>query len=197
MNDAAPDPAQPDAPLGGRRVLVGVTGGIAAYKTPTLVSQLVKAGASVRVVMTDAAMKFTTPTTMQSLSGQTVITSIWQTDDRPDSQHIGLARWCELMVIAPASAHCLAALAHGLCDDAVTLAATALPASTPLLIAPAMNADMWANPAVQRNVSLLGDWPNAQTIGPESGWQACRTTGVGRMSEPDAIAQRIATRLKA
>jgi len=191
MTDAAPTPQPQSKPLDGRRVLLGVTGGIAAYKSPMLVSRLVKAGADVRVVMTEAAGRFTTPTTMQSLSGQTVITSIWQTDDRPDSQHIGLARWCELMVLAPATARCLAALAHGLCDDAVTLAATALPQETPLLLAPAMNPDMWANPAVQRNVQLLGDWPNVTTIGPEPGWLACRTVGDGRMSEPDAIAQRV------
>jgi len=178
-------------PLDGRRILLGVTGGIAAYKSPAIVSALVQHGASVRVVMTEAAGRFTTETTMRSLSGQSVISSIWRADDRPDSQHIGLARWCELMLIAPATAHCLGALANGLCDDAVTLAATALPAATPLLVAPAMNADMWANPAVQRNVQRLADWPNLTTVGPESGWQACRTVGAGRMSEPAVIVERV------
>ncbi len=174
--------------------MVALTGGIACYKTATLVSRLVQAKAIVRVLMTDAATRFVTPLTLQSLSGQSVITSIWQADDRPDSQHIGVARWCDLMIIAPASANTIARLAHGLCDDVVSLVATALPRDTPLLLAPAMNADMWANPAVQRNVAQLRD-DGVRFIGPEEGWQACRTKGAGRMSEPDAILTAIATAL--
>src|SRR5262245_57271586 len=108
-------------PLAGRRVLIGVTGGIACYKACTLVSRLAQAGASVRVLMTEAATRFVAPLTFQSLSGQTVLTSVWQADDHPDSQHIGVARWAELMVIAPATANILAKLAGGLGDDVVSL----------------------------------------------------------------------------
>ena len=179
---------QDTRPLEGRRVLVGLSGGIACYKTATLVSRLVQRGASVRVIMTEAATRFITPLTLQSLSGQSVLTSIWDSDDRPDSQHVGLARWCDLYVIAPATADCLAKIAHGLTPDLVTLTANALPTDIPLLIAPAMNADMWAHPTRQRNLKLLTELlPNLHQIGPDEGWQACRTTGAGRMSEPEAI----------
>ena len=183
------DAAEPS--LADRRVLVALTGGIACYKTATLVSRLVQRGADVRVIMTEAATRFIAPLTFQSLSGQTVLTSVWDSDDRPDSQHIGLARWAQLMVIAPATANSIAKLAVGLSDDVVSLAAAALPAETPLLLAPAMNADMWANPMTQRNLATLREVRGVQTVGPEEGWQACRTSGTGRMSEPEAILDAI------
>ncbi|MEZ6193716.1 MAG: flavoprotein [Phycisphaerales bacterium] len=116
---------------------------------------------------------------------------MWQADDHPDSQHVGVARWCDLMIIAPATANTIAKLAHGLTDDVVSLVACALPASTPLLIAPAMNADMWANGIVQKNIATLDALDHVTLIGPESGWQACRTDGAGRMSEPEAILEGI------
>jgi phosphopantothenoylcysteine decarboxylase/phosphopantothenate--cysteine ligase len=182
-----PSSPQPTTALMGRKVVVGVTGGIAAYKTATLVSRLAQAGAAVRVMMTDAATHFITPLTLQSLSGHEVVTSIWQTVDRPDSQHIGLARWAELVVIAPASTDMIAKLAVGICDDPVSLVAVALPRTTPVLLAPAMNEQMWENPITQRNLATLKDTLGYHTVGPDSGWQACRTRGSGRMSEPDAI----------
>lgn len=174
--------------LSGRRIIVALSGGIAAYKSAMLVSRLVQRGAEVRVLMTEAATRFITPLTLQSLSGHPVLTSIWQHEDRPDSQHIGLARWCELLVIAPCSADLLAKLAAGLTPDLVSLTCAALPAETPLLIAPAMNADMWGHPVLQRNLTTLRDLlPNLHEVGPGEGWQACRTTGPGRMAEPEAI----------
>ncbi len=190
----------PERNLSQRRVLVALSGGIAAYKVATLVSRLVQAGADVRVIMTDAATKFITPLTLQSLSGHPVLTSLWDHDDRPDSQHVGLARWCELMVIAPCSADMLAKLAAGLTPDLVSLTACALPKAsasggTPLLLAPAMNADMWSNPVVQRNLQTLRDLlPNLHEVGPDEGWQACRTEGGGRMAEPEVILDAIAER---
>ncbi len=192
-NDPSPNPASPGptGPLSDRRIAVALSGGIACYKTATLVSRLAQQGADVRVLMTDAATKFVGPLTFQSLSGKPVLTSVWQSDDHPDSQHIGVARWCELMVIAPATADLIAKLAHGLTGDVVTLVACALPSKTPLLIAPSMNADMWANPIVQKNVATLSELPNAQLIGPDDGWQACRTEGSGRMSEPEIIRDTI------
>ncbi|MEM9752738.1 MAG: flavoprotein [Planctomycetota bacterium] len=184
--------------LANRRILVGVSGGIAAYKTATLVSRLVQGGADARVIMTEAATRFITPLTLQSLSGHPVLTSVWDHDDRPDSQHVGLARWCELLVVAPCSADMIAKLAAGLTPDVVSLTACALPAETPLLLAPAMNADMWANPIVQRNLGTLRDaLPNLQEVGPEDGWQACRTSGGGRMAEPESIAAAIVQSLDA
>ncbi len=185
MPDA--DVTQTDATWSGRKVLLGVTGGIACYKSATLVSRLVQAGADVRVAMTESATRFVGPVTFLSLSGHPVQTSIWDVDDRPDAQHVGLSRWCDLFIVAPATANCIAKLATGLCDDPVTLAASALPEGTPTLIAPAMNADMWASRAAQRNVATLRDELGYAMVGPEAGWQACRTQGAGRMSEPDAI----------
>ena len=183
--------------LAGKKVLIALSGGIACYKTATLVSRLVQRGAEVRVIMTEAATRFLTPLTLQSLSGQPVLTSIWQHDDRPDSQHVGLARWCDVLAIAPCSADMIAKLAHGLTPDIVSLTASALPADTPLLLAPAMNADMWANPICQRNLSLLRELlPNLSEIGPDEGWQACRTQGGGRMSEPEVIRDAIIGCLK-
>jgi phosphopantothenoylcysteine synthetase/decarboxylase len=186
-------PANP-APLTGKRILVGVCGGIAAYKVAALVSALVQAGALVRVIMTDAATRFVTPLTFQSLSGNPVLTSIWERDDRPDSQHIGLARWCELFIIAPASADILAKITHGMTDDLLSLTASALPRSadgktigTPVIVAPSMNEQMWLNPINQRNIATVHELLGWTIIGPGDGWQACRTKGAGRMSEPAEI----------
>lgn len=178
-------------PLSDRRILLAVTGGIACYKSASLTSLLIKAGADVRVIMTDAAVKFVAPLTFQSLCGKPVLTSAWQADDRPDAQHIGLARDCEAMIIAPATADIIAKIAAGICDDIVSLTACALPRQTPVLVAPAMNEQMWQNPITQRNLATLTETLGYHTVGPESGWQACRTEGDGRMSEPDAICQAI------
>ncbi|MEM9754181.1 MAG: flavoprotein [Planctomycetota bacterium] len=186
-----------DSPLLDRRILVGVSGGIAAYKTATLVSRLVQGRAEVRVIMTNAATRFITPLTLQSLSGHPVLTSMWDHDDRPDSQHVGLARWCELFVIAPCSADLIAKLAAGLTPDLVSLTACALAADTKLLLAPAMNADMWAHPIVQRNLETLREaLPNLLEVGPGEGWQACRTSGGGRIAEPEAIYKTISDTLQ-
>ncbi|MAX22987.1 MAG: hypothetical protein CMJ19_00670 [Phycisphaeraceae bacterium] len=170
-----------------RQVLVAVTGGIACYKACTLVSRLAQAGATVRVMMTESAKQFVTPLTFQSLSNQPVHSSLWEAVDRPDAQHIGLARWADLVIIAPATANILAKAATGICDDLVSTVLCAVPQTTPVLFAPAMNADMWANPVTQRNISTVKDLLNWKSVGPEEGWQACRTLGAGRMSEPDAI----------
>ncbi len=186
---APAEPALPEhgADLAQRRVAVALAGGIACYKTATLVSRLAQRGADVRVLMTEAATRFVGPLTFQSLSGKPVLTSIWQSDDHPDSQHVGVARWCELLIIAPATADLIAKITHGFTDDVVTLIACALPRTTPVLLAPAMNAEMWQNPITQRNVQTLRDPLGYHLVGPDTGWQACRTTGAGRMSEPQAI----------
>ncbi|QQE11854.1 hypothetical protein JD969_20650 [Planctomycetota bacterium] len=174
--------------LEGRRVLVALTGGIACYKICTLVSKLVQNGADVRVMMTQSATQFVGETTFQSLSGHRVMTSLWDSAENPDAEHIGLARWCDLAIMAPASANSIAKLVHGMADNFVSTVMLAVPASTPILIAPAMNADMWENPATQRNMKLLDElYPNVQLSGPEEGWQACRAKGFGRMSEPEMI----------
>lgn len=167
-----------------------MTGGIACYKACTLVSRLAQSGGQVTVLMTDAAVRFVTPLTFESLSGRPVHTSVWQQTDSYDSQHVALARSANLMIIAPASANTIAKLAHGLCDNVVTTIACALPRTTPVLIAPSMNEGMWRNPITQRNLATVREVLGYHVIGPDEGWQACRTHGVGRMAEPEAILDR-------
>ena len=177
----------PDSVFSGRKILLGITGGIACFKAAGLVSQLVQSRAHVRVAMTEAATRFVTPLTFQSLSGQSVVTSIWESHDQHDAHHVGHARWADMMIIAPATADVMAKLAAGLCDDVVTLCACALPRQTPVLLAPAMNEQMWQNPVTQRNLHTIQSVLGYQIVGPDEGWQACRTRGSGRMSEPAAI----------
>ncbi len=170
-----------------RRIIVGVTGGIAAYKACTLVSRLAQAGADVAVLMTESATRFVGPITFEALSGNPVYTSPWQHIEAHDPQHVDLARRADAVVVAPASMNCLAKLALGLCDDVVTLTLAAVDrARTPVLLAPAMNAAMWAQPANQRNVSTLRS-DGYSFVGPAEGWQACRTVGAGRLAEPEEI----------
>jgi len=167
--------------LTGKRILLGITGGIAAYKAAELTRLLVKAGADVRVAMTEAGTRFITPMTLQALSGQTVWTDLW--DPRvPDSMgHIGLSRDRDLIVVAPATADFMAKVVQGLADD--LLAALCLARRCPLMLAPAMNVEMWENPATQRNAERLRE-DGVLLAGPAAGDQACGETGYGRMVEP-------------
>jgi len=178
--------------LTGKRILVGVSGGIACYKTAMLVSRLTQAGVEVTVLMTESATRFVTPLTFQSLSGRPVYSSPWQHIESHDPQHISLANRADLMVIAPCTMDTMAKLAHGRADDVVSLTVAAIDRSqTPILLAPAMNTAMWEQVSNQRNLEQLVN-DGFQTIGPETGWQACKTKGLGRMTEPDAIFDRIA-----
>lgn len=184
--DTTRSPATPDA-LRGQRVFVGVTGGIAAYKTAMLVSRLAQAGAEVTVAMTEAATHFVTPLTFQALSGRPVYTSAWEHIESSDPQHISLAKGCRAAVVAPCTMDCLAKLATGRTDDVVTLILSAMDRdNTPVLLAPAMNTVMWEQPSTQRNIKTLKA-DGFTIIGPEDGWQACRNVGPGRMSEPDVL----------
>lgn len=178
-----PDPKQ----WHGLHVLIGITGGIASFKTANVVSHLTQCGAAVRVIMTGAATKFVSPLTFESLSGAPVVTSVWQTRDHHDAPHITAAQWADLMIIAPATADNMAKLATGLSDDIVTLCACALARQTPVLLAPAMNEQMWQNPITKRNLNTLREVLRYSIVGPDTGWQACRTIGAGRMSEPQVI----------
>jgi phosphopantothenoylcysteine decarboxylase/phosphopantothenate--cysteine ligase len=188
---------QSSNPFDGVPILVGVTGGIAAYKTCHLVSRLAQSGAAVTVAMTQDAAKFVTPLTFQALSGRPVYTSAWDHIESSDPQHVSLARACRAAIVAPCTMNCMAKLAMGLTDDIVTLILSAIDrAKTPVLLAPAMNAQMWAQPSTQRNLkTLLAD--GYKTIGPAEGWQACRTSGPGRMSEPEDLFEAIRTALNA
>ncbi|MGH8723513.1 MAG: bifunctional phosphopantothenoylcysteine decarboxylase/phosphopantothenate--cysteine ligase CoaBC, partial [Burkholderiales bacterium] len=166
--------------LTGKRVLLGITGGIAAYKAAELTRLLVKAGADVRVAMTDAGTRFITPMTLQALSGQEVWTNLWDARVPDHMGHIELSRDRELIVVAPASADFMAKVVQGIADD--LLAALCLARRCPLMLAPAMNVEMWENAATQRNVDALRA-DGVMLAGPAAGDQACGETGYGRMLE--------------
>jgi len=172
----------------GKRILLGVTGGIAVYKAVELARILVRQGVDLRVVMTDAATRFVTPVTMQAVSGQAVWTDLWDPRVPDNMAHIELSRDRELILIAPATADFMAKLAHGLADD--LLSTMALARRCPLMLAPAMNVEMWDNPATQRNVRALRD-DGIVLAGPVAGDQACGETGMGRMLEPQQIAEEV------
>jgi phosphopantothenoylcysteine decarboxylase/phosphopantothenate--cysteine ligase len=171
-----------------REILVGVTGGIAAYKTAALVSELVQSGLGVTVVMTRAATKFVGPATFRALTGRRVATRSFEEYDHPLGPHIELARQAEIFCVAPATANFLAKAAHGVADDLINT--LLLSFTGPVLLAPAMNKEMWAKPAVQRNVAQLND-DGYRFVGPGKGWQSCREVGAGRMAEPAEIAAAI------
>jgi phosphopantothenoylcysteine decarboxylase/phosphopantothenate--cysteine ligase len=172
--------------LQGKRIVLGVTGGIAAYKAAELVRLLGKAGANVQVVMTEGATHFVTPVTFQALSGRTVYTDQWDGRIANNMAHIDLSREADLILVAPASADFLAKVAHGLADDLLTT--MVLARDCPLLAAPAMNKQMWENPATQRNVATL-TVDGVTLLGPGCGEQACGETGDGRMLEPEEIVE--------
>ena len=167
---------------------MGVTGGIAAYKSAELASRLVQAGAAVSVVMTRAAHKFIGATTFEALTNRPVHTRLFSPREHPLGEHIGLARRAQLLVVAPASADCLAKFAHALADD--LLSTLYLAYTGPVLAAPAMNSDMWAKPAVQRNLAQLKA-DGVHFVDPGEGWLSCGTSGPGRMAEPEVIFERI------
>jgi phosphopantothenoylcysteine decarboxylase/phosphopantothenate--cysteine ligase len=174
--------------LSGKRIVLGVTGGIAAYKAAELVRLLGKQGADVQVAMTEGATHFVTTTTFQALSGKPVFCDQWDARMPNAMAHIDLSRQADLILVAPASADFMARVAHGLADD--LLATMVLARDCPLLLAPAMNRQMWENPATQRNVAqLLAD--GISILGPASGEQACGEVGTGRMLEPEEILEEV------
>lgn len=178
--------------MNGREIIVGVTGGIAAYKTAVLVSQLVQNGAGVTVVMTEAAQQFVGQATFAALTGRPVATKIFDETHFPLGAHIQLAERSELLLIAPASADFLAKAASGQADDLLTTLYLAF--SGPVLLAPAMNTAMWEKPAVQRNIAQLRA-DGVQFVDPESGWLSCRQVGAGRMAAPEKIQAAVQTLL--
>jgi phosphopantothenoylcysteine decarboxylase/phosphopantothenate--cysteine ligase len=174
--------------LQGKKILLGVTGGIAAYKGPDLVRRLRDAGASVRVVMTASAAKMVAPTVFQAVSGEPVRTDLWDEGAEAAMGHIELARWADVVVIAPATAHTMAGLAAGLAAD--LLGTLCLVTRAPLVLAPAMNHSMWEHPATRANHGVLAG-RGVRFVGPAEGAQACGETGVGRMAEPAEIVEAL------
>jgi phosphopantothenoylcysteine decarboxylase/phosphopantothenate--cysteine ligase len=191
-NPITPPMAEPvPQRLKGRELIVGVCGGIACYKVADVVSTLVQLGAGVTVVMTREAANFITPLTFEAISGRKVRTEIFALADPGDTQHIKLTERADLMLVAPATNNTIAKIAHGLCDDLVSLMVCA--AACPVVFAPAMNERMWDNPIAQENVAKLKG-VGYRFIGPEAGWLACRNIGSGRLSEPQNIVDEV-TRL--
>lgn len=175
----------------GKKILVGVTGSIAAYKTCSLINNLLKIGADVRVVMTEAATNFVTATTFQALTNHPVATDLWQTNDPESVEHISLSHWPDIIVIAPATSNTISKIALGISDNMLTtIIAAALP-ETRILIAPAMNVNMWNNPVFQQNLNkLMGD-KKYLLIEPEEGLLACRDVGKGKIADTDNIIRAI------
>ena len=177
------------------KLLICVCGGVAAYKVAMLVSMLTQRSCGVTVAMTRNARRFVGPVTFEALSGRPVALDMWKPRPQAEIQHLSLSEWADLILVAPATANILGKLAGGIADDLIST--LLLGAECPVLLAPAMNARMWRHPATQKNVAWLVE--NGYTlIGPETGWQACRASGPGRMSEPEtmlaAIEQQLANR---
>jgi phosphopantothenoylcysteine decarboxylase len=179
--------------LKGREILLGVSGGIAAYKSADLTSKLVQAGASVSVVLTRAARRFIGKTTFEALTTRPVHGALFSPSEHFLGEHIGLARRCEILVVAPATADFVARIAHGHAND--LLSTLILTVTRPILLAPSMNAEMWSKTAVQRNVTQLRE-DGFHFVEPGSGWQSCREVGSGRMAEPAEILSSITQLLK-
>ncbi|MES2741907.1 MAG: bifunctional phosphopantothenoylcysteine decarboxylase/phosphopantothenate--cysteine ligase CoaBC [Pseudomonadota bacterium] len=176
--------------LSGKKIVLGLSGGVACYKAAELCRALTKSGASVQVVMTEAACHFITAVTMQALSGQPVYTSQWDGRVANNMAHIDLTRDADAILIAPCSADFMAKLAHGVCDDLLSTLCLARPHQLPLLLAPAMNVEMWQNPATRRNARQLRE-DGIVLFGPAAGEQACGETGLGRMLEPQQLLEEL------
>ena len=178
-------------------ILLGVSGGIAAYKAVDLASSLTAAGARVNTVMTENACRFVSPKSFEGVTGSAVFTGMWSTPEEYRSGHIAILDWADIVVVAPATADIIGKIANGICDD---LLSTTLCVCwrKPILLAPAMNNNMWTNPAIQRNVAMVKKM-GFQIIGPAKGRLACGTEAIGRMVEPQNILEavaKIATKIK-
>jgi phosphopantothenoylcysteine decarboxylase/phosphopantothenate--cysteine ligase len=176
-----------------RRILLAISGGIAAYKTPELVRVLRRAGHEVRCALTPEAVRFVSPLSLQAVSGESVRRDLFDPGEEGEIDHIGLADWADLLLVAPCTANLMAKMAHGLADDLVS--AVLLATRAPILIAPAMNVNMWSHPATRANHALLAS-RGISFVGPDAGELACGWEGVGRMSDPERIAEAVEARLK-
>ena len=166
-----------------KKILVGVTGGIAVYKTCSLVNMFLKEGADVKVIMTHGATQFVTPLTFQSLTNRPVYVDMWQTYNKEEVEHISLAKWADIVVISPATANIIGKITYGIADNLLTTVVMALPKATPVLIVPAMNTNMWENSIVQKNVETLSKDKKYIFIDPRKGVLACRDEGSGKIAD--------------
>ncbi len=177
--------------LRGKHILVGISGGIAAYKIPELIRSLVKAGAEVRVATTKNALHFVTELTLQTVSGSRVYSDVFAAINEHSTEHISLPDWCDAMIVAPATANVVAKMAVGIADDALTTTICSCVARKPILVAPAMNDKMWENPATQKAIETIRGWENVRVIEPAEGPLACGTCGKGRMPEIEDLQEAL------
>ena len=177
--------------LTGKHILVGISGGIAAYKIPELIRSLVKAGAEVRVATTQNALQFVTELTLQTVSGCSVYSDVFAAINAHATEHISLPEWADAMIVAPATANVLCKMANGIADDALTTTICSCVARKPIVVAPAMNDKMWENPAVQKAVETIRSWEHIRVVEPEEGPLACGTSGKGRMAEIEVLQEAI------
>ena len=174
-----------------KRIVVGISGGIAAYKIPELIRSLVKAGAEVRVATTQNALQFVTELTLQTVSGSRVYSDVFAAINEHATEHISLPEWCDAMIVAPATANVLGKMASGIADDALTTTIASCVARKPMVIAPAMNDKMWESPATQAAIRTIRSWENVRVLEPAEGPLACGTTGKGRMPEIDELQEAL------
>lgn len=177
--------------LSNKHIVVGISGGIAAYKIPELIRGLVKAGAEVKVTTTPNALQFVTELTLQTLSGSSVYSDVFASINAHATEHISLPEWADAMIVAPATANVLAKMAHGIADDALTTTICSCVARKPMLIVPAMNDKMWENPATQQSIETIRGWKNVTVLEPAEGPLACGTCGKGRMPEVEDIREAL------
>lgn len=177
--------------LQGKHILVGISGGIAAYKIPELIRGLVKAGAEVRVATTRHALEFVTELTLQTVSGHPIYSDVFAAINAHATEHISLPEWCDAMIVAPATANVVAKMAAGIADDALTTTICSCVARKPILIAPTMNDKMWENPATQHAVETIRSWQNVRVIEPAEGPLACGVVGKGRMPEAEELQEAL------
>ena len=177
--------------LQGKHILVGISGGIAAYKIPELIRSLTKAGAEVRVTTTKHALEFVTELTLQTVSGSRVYSDVFAAINEHATEHISLPDWCDAMIVAPATANVVCKMATGIADDALTTTICSCAARKPIVVAPAMNDKMWENPAVQQAVNTLRTWEKVQILEPEEGILACGTSGKGRMPQIEVLQEAL------
>lgn len=177
--------------LSGKHIVVGISGGIAAYKIPELIRSLIKAGAEVRVTTTQNALQFVTELTLQTLSGSRVYSDVFAAINEHATEHISLPEWADAMIVAPATANVVAKMASGIADDALTTTIASCVARKPMVVAPAMNDKMWENPATQKAVQTIRQWSNVRVIEPAEGLLACGTIGKGRMPEIEDLQEAL------
>ena len=177
--------------LSNKHILVGISGGIAAYKIPELIRSLVKAGAEVRVATTKNALQFVTELTLQTVSGSRVYSDVFAAINEHSTEHISLPDWCDAMIVAPATANVLGKMAAGIADDALTTTIASCVARKPMVIAPAMNDKMWENPATQKAIETIRSWENVTVIEPAEGVLACGAVGKGRMPEIEDLQEAL------